>query len=250
MPWNGGGVFTRDNGFQTGPSVWQLDKAGGIKIVSDRHDTHDQDLAAGINACLAKNGENVATGNLNLGAFRITNAGNAVADGDLATLGQVKGTLGAPSGTKLLFPGTAAVPAGWSIDTTGAYDDAAIRIRTTGSTGTGGDQGFTTAFASGRSSAGYTLQTADIPAHLHTGSVSIIDPTHSHGISPQAATMSGSSNVIGGNGVGPGAASTQGAATGITATTSINNAGGGGSHAHVLASFAVKYVDSVVGIKS
>lgn len=59
-PWDGAGNFTRTNGDNTGEEVWQEDKTDGDKIVASRHDAHDQDLANGINACVAKNGENAA----------------------------------------------------------------------------------------------------------------------------------------------------------------------------------------------
>jgi hypothetical protein len=66
MAWNGSGAFSRTNGTHTGSTVWTQDKDAGTKIVSNRHDTHDQDLADGINACIAKNGENYMTGALDL----------------------------------------------------------------------------------------------------------------------------------------------------------------------------------------
>lgn len=53
MAWNGSGTFTRTYG-ATG---WQVDAAAGTKIVANRHDTNDTDLATGINACLTKNNE-------------------------------------------------------------------------------------------------------------------------------------------------------------------------------------------------
>lgn len=78
MSWSGTGAFTRSNGTHTGSSVWTDDKNAGTKITSSNHDTHDQDLADGINACLAKNGENAMTGNLDLGGNDLTNGGAAV----------------------------------------------------------------------------------------------------------------------------------------------------------------------------
>ncbi len=75
MAWNGSGTFARTNGTYSGTTVWQQDAAALVDIEADRHDTHDQDLAAGINACLAKNGENAMTGDLDMGSNDITNAG-------------------------------------------------------------------------------------------------------------------------------------------------------------------------------
>ena len=51
MPWGGippSQLFTRSNGFNTGSDLWQQDDAGGVDIESNRHDTHDQDLADGM----------------------------------------------------------------------------------------------------------------------------------------------------------------------------------------------------------
>jgi len=90
MTWNGSGTFSRTNGVNTGTQVWQDDRDDGTKIRADRHDTHDQDLSDGINACLAKNGENAATANLDVGGFIITNIGDGTADDDAASVGQVQ----------------------------------------------------------------------------------------------------------------------------------------------------------------
>ena len=73
MAWNGSGTFSRTNGDNTGSTTWQQDKADGDKITASRHDTHDQDLADGINACLAKNGENAATADIDFGSNGATN---------------------------------------------------------------------------------------------------------------------------------------------------------------------------------
>lgn len=56
MPWSSG-VFTRIYG-STG---WTDDKNAATKILASRHDTHDQDLSDGINACLKKDGTNSPT---------------------------------------------------------------------------------------------------------------------------------------------------------------------------------------------
>lgn len=80
MPWSGP-TFTRTNGTYSGASVWASDLAANIKIVASRHDTHDQDIATGINACLNKNGQNSPTANINWGGFKITN----LATGTVAT---------------------------------------------------------------------------------------------------------------------------------------------------------------------
>ena len=61
MAWNGTGTFSRTNGTHTGSSTWVQDRDAGAYILATRHDTHDEDLATGINACLTKNGETKPT---------------------------------------------------------------------------------------------------------------------------------------------------------------------------------------------
>lgn len=62
MAWSGGS-FSRTNGDNTGTTTWAQDEADGFGITSGRHDTHDQDLATGINACLTKDGANTPSTN-------------------------------------------------------------------------------------------------------------------------------------------------------------------------------------------
>lgn len=76
MAWNGSGKYVRTNGVNTGAKTWQKDKAGSVKITAARHDTHDQDIATGITACLAKNGENSMTGDFDMGGNDIINVGS------------------------------------------------------------------------------------------------------------------------------------------------------------------------------
>ena len=71
--WNGSGTFTRGDGAREGATTWTQAKAATQKINAAAHDTHDEILADGIQACLAKNGENAMTGNLNMGGFSLSN---------------------------------------------------------------------------------------------------------------------------------------------------------------------------------
>lgn len=87
MPWTGS-VFIRYNGVFSGPIVWTDDYNAGTLITSDHHDTHDQDLAGGISACLNKNGANTPTSNISWGSFKITNLAYGSADHDSAAYGQ------------------------------------------------------------------------------------------------------------------------------------------------------------------
>ena len=106
MPWGGSAgsqVFTRSTGTQTGSTAWQLEDAAGTKVVASKFDTHDQDLADGISACLKKDGNNTAEANLPMGGFKHTSVANAsarnqylsaaqAADGEAMWYGTVAGT--------------------------------------------------------------------------------------------------------------------------------------------------------------
>lgn len=61
MAWDGNGSFSRTNGTQTGSTTWANARDAGNNITASQHDTHDQDLADGINACLTKNNETKPT---------------------------------------------------------------------------------------------------------------------------------------------------------------------------------------------
>lgn len=86
MGWSGG-TYTKGN---AGTGGWAGDQSLGIGIEASRHDTQDNDFATGINQCLNKDGSNAATGNLNLGGFKLTNAAVGTVSSDVTTLGQAQ----------------------------------------------------------------------------------------------------------------------------------------------------------------
>ncbi len=80
MSWSGttgSQTFSRTDGTRTGSTTWQLADAAGVDIIASDHDTHDQDMADGINSCLKKDGGNTATADLPMGGFKHTNVGAA-----------------------------------------------------------------------------------------------------------------------------------------------------------------------------
>lgn len=85
MPWSGG-VYTKANNATGG---WAGDAGLGIGIEAGRHDTQDNDFTTGITSCLNKDGSNAATGNLNIGNFKLTNLGSGSASTDSVTYGQI-----------------------------------------------------------------------------------------------------------------------------------------------------------------
>lgn len=76
---NGSGTYSRTNGTNTGATLWASDAAAGTKILSTRHDTHDEDMATALTARLTKNGETTPTANLPMGGYLHTNVGAATA---------------------------------------------------------------------------------------------------------------------------------------------------------------------------
>lgn len=77
MAWNGSGTYVRTDGTYTGSTVWTKNKNAAVKITSAAHDAHDQDLATAINNCLAKDGQNAMTADLDMGNNSIINYGTA-----------------------------------------------------------------------------------------------------------------------------------------------------------------------------
>ena len=89
MGWSGG-TYTRSDGVFTGTSIWQSNRDAGTKIVADRHDTHDQDLATGINSCINKDGSNAMTGAMNMGSQTISSLADGTAHTDGINAGQIQ----------------------------------------------------------------------------------------------------------------------------------------------------------------
>lgn len=61
MGWNGSGQFTRTDGTRTGTQVWQDARDAGVNIRADDHDTHDEDIADGLENTVALDGQNTTT---------------------------------------------------------------------------------------------------------------------------------------------------------------------------------------------
>lgn len=147
-----------------------------------------------------------------------------------------------PAGTRMTFQQSAA-PTGWVKDT--AYNNYAMRI-VNGSVGTGGTVGFTTAFASGLSSAGHSLTISEMATHNHA----VNDLGHRHNLPfPVIRNMF---SMLGGDGTTPiltGDSAIAGVDSSVTGIT-IQNNGAGTAHSHSLPSFDVQYVDFIIATKS
>lgn len=83
MGWNGSGTFTRSYD-------WTNERDAGYKIDAAKFDTENNNFKDGINACLAKNGENAATADLPMGGFKHTGVDKGTALSHYATVNQVQ----------------------------------------------------------------------------------------------------------------------------------------------------------------
>lgn len=67
MPWSGG-VYTRTDGNFSGTTIWATEAAQASPIISStQFDTHDNDLATGLNNCMTKDGTNKAAATISPG---------------------------------------------------------------------------------------------------------------------------------------------------------------------------------------
>lgn len=81
MPYNGSGTFQRT--FPSGG--WQGDATAGIKIKSDRHDQHDNDLAAGLSNAICKDGQSSPTADIPFNNHRLMQVADPTQPTDAAT---------------------------------------------------------------------------------------------------------------------------------------------------------------------
>lgn len=86
MGWDGSGTFTRSYD-------WTNERDAGYKIDAAKFDTENDNFATGINACIAKNGENAATGDLPMGGNKHTGVGDGTAFTHYPSIKQVQGGL-------------------------------------------------------------------------------------------------------------------------------------------------------------
>jgi hypothetical protein len=82
MPFDSNGVFTR-------VMNWTSDQQNGIAIECGRHDQEDDNFAEGFNDTFCRDGRAAATGDFNLGQYKITNLANGIASTDAVTKGQL-----------------------------------------------------------------------------------------------------------------------------------------------------------------
>jgi hypothetical protein len=187
-----------------------------------------------------------ASGNVRVSAYQRA-AGTAL----VAAAGDI------PSTTKMVFF-QAAAPSGWTID--GTHNDKLMRIVSSAGGGSGGSLNFSTVFGYTATS-GYTLATADIPAHGHaaTGLTGSVGTSITNG-DQQNRNLSnsdfGDTGVDSGNqknvfdAIGSSSEVTISLASGtVTMGGTTANAGGGGSHAHNI-DMRARYIDVIIATKN
>lgn len=90
MAWNGSGQFTRNNGSASGGDVWNQDKIAARQITATLHDTHDEDLATGLENCVTRDGQNSPSADLPMSGYKHTNVGDATARTHYAKVSQIQ----------------------------------------------------------------------------------------------------------------------------------------------------------------
>lgn len=93
MPRDGSGNYSRSNGVHTGTTAWAQDAAAGTNILSARHDTHDQDIAAALTASIAADGQTPVTANLPMSGFKHLNVSDGTARTHYASVGQMQDSI-------------------------------------------------------------------------------------------------------------------------------------------------------------
>jgi len=92
MPFDSNGVFSR-------VMNWTSDQQNGIAIECGRHDAEDDNFAQGFNDCFCRDGRAAATGDFNLGNYKLKNVANGTATTDAVNKGQLDTGLSAKANT-------------------------------------------------------------------------------------------------------------------------------------------------------
>lgn len=86
MPFDGSGNFNR-------VMNWVSDALANIKIVATRHDSEDDNFAAGLSNCITKDGQTQPTANIPMNAKKIINLATPTVATDAATKGYADGLI-------------------------------------------------------------------------------------------------------------------------------------------------------------
>lgn len=124
MGWSGG-IFSRVF------SSWVTDAATTPIITAARHDVNDDDLEAGINACLPADGSKAMTGDLPMGGKKITGLAAGANNGDAVRYEQMSGYVKADGTGQFKFFATVADAVAVGTDYASAVAITAVNTRLT-----------------------------------------------------------------------------------------------------------------------
>ena len=89
MAWDGSGNFIRTDGARTGASVWEQARDANVLVNAPDADTHDEDVATGLENCITRNGENSPSANLPMNSKKHTGVADATQNSEYAAYGQL-----------------------------------------------------------------------------------------------------------------------------------------------------------------
>lgn len=159
------------------------------------------------------------------------------------------------AGTRLVFPQSTA-PSGWTLLTNTEYNNAALRLITSGAAGFGGTETFSAVMNGVTKTEGLVLQVAHLPPHNHPVTInSVGNVTHTvtlqvNVLDPDDSAKSGTYVAAANNDAGTlsSLSFTTSAAGAHTHTASSSNTGSGVAHDHNIGT-NLKYVDSIIAEK-
>ena len=88
-PFDGSGNFSRTDGGRSGANTWVQAREADLDVLASDHDTHDTDLADGLELAVLRDGQNTPAGDLPMGGYKHTGVDAATAATDYATYGQL-----------------------------------------------------------------------------------------------------------------------------------------------------------------
>ena len=91
MAFDGSGNFIRTDGARNGASVWEQARDANVLVNAPDADTHDEDIATGLENCITRNGENSPSANLPMNAKKHTGVADATQNSEYACLRSVVG---------------------------------------------------------------------------------------------------------------------------------------------------------------
>lgn len=89
MSWDGSGNFVRGDGSRTGATTWTQARDASVTVNAPDADTHDQDIADGLENCVTRDGQNSPSTNLPMNAKKHTGVADASANSEYAAYGQL-----------------------------------------------------------------------------------------------------------------------------------------------------------------